>query len=100
MPGTKRRAVKQVTYRCVQPEGRSSPFTFDYPADADVRRRIRAGEKIPRKECGVLVHHTAGDILRESDLPPEVFASCIRRGWIELVGPAAKPEEESDGTQG
>lgn len=89
MPATRQRtATKTKTYRCVK--------GFSYPADAGIRERIKGGERIPIEERGEWTRHVIGDKLKESDLPPEVFAGMIQRG---AIAPTAKAEEAPDGPQ-
>lgn len=76
------------TYRCVR--------GFAYPADDSVRRRIKGGDHMPQEERGELARYAIDDTVRERDLPPEVFAACVRRGAIEPVGAEPKEEEASD----
>ncbi len=78
------------TYRCVK--------GFEYSADERVRQHIANGRKLSQEERGEKAKHVIGDKLRERDLPPEVFETCIRRGAIELEG--AQSEEVPDDTQG
>lgn len=84
MPRAKRKSTKAVAYRCVK--------AISYPASDSVRRRIQGGERVPAEEREPWAQHAVGETLRESDLPPEVFAACIRRGLIE-------PKEASDDAQ-
>lgn len=52
---------------------------FGYPADADVRQRIRDGDHgIPMEERGPAVEIAAGETFLVDDLPADVRDVCLR----------------------
>lgn len=51
---------------------------FGYPADIEVRKRIRAGEKIETEERGLNVEIPEGATFMASDLPEDVRESCLQ----------------------
>lgn len=63
---------------------------FGYPGDADVRDRIRAGEKIPMEERGEKVEIAEGETFQAGDLPADVRDSCLR--YAEPVKKGAKSD--------
>lgn len=86
MPGTKRE-TRATGYRCVK--------GFSYPKSLTVRDRIRGGEKVAIEDRGDWVRHVVGD--RITSLPIDVSETLLRRGAVELAGPAPKVEEVTDG---
>ena len=87
----KKSAAAPATYRVL--------IGFQYPADANVRRRIKAshdssgGDPVPLDECGEIIYRAIGNTFERNEVPEEVFAACEQRaGAIEPVGAKAEPE--------
>lgn len=73
--------VKQ--YRCEK--------GFSWPARSEVRERIANGDHMPMEERGPWDRKQIGDTMKKKDLPAGVFATAVRRGFLEMY---IVPEEE------
>ncbi len=93
---TKKTATKPATYKVL--------IGFQYPADADVRERIRAshedgGEPVPHDERGEWTRHEVGTTFERKDIPAEVFTNLEPRGAFEREGAEPKEAEATNGEE-
>lgn len=65
---------------------------FGYPADIEIRKRIRAGEKIEVEERGPNVEIPEGATFMAIDLPEDVRESCL-----QYAKPVRKRKGGNDG---
>lgn len=78
---------------------------FQFPADADVRRRIKAshedggGALVPLDERGVITRYETGTTFERNDIPAEVFDNLAQRGAFEPVGAKAKAPAATNGEE-
>ena len=87
MPANRKRTAtkkntKAATYRVL--------IGFQFPADADVRRRLKDGEDIPPGDQGEIVRYLAGATFELGDIPAEVFAACAHKNALKVVGNKSK----------